>query len=77
MAAQIFATAEKALPNLRDQIRNGDFKPLKEWLGTNIHEVGSLYASPDELLTVVTNKPLDPLVYVKYLENKYKAIYKL
>ena len=38
---------------------------------------GSLYASPDELLQAVTGKPLDPNVYIRYLQNKYEALYKL
>ena len=54
MAAQIFSAAEDALPGLSDQIRRGEFAPLREWLRTEIHEVGSTYASPDDLLRAVT-----------------------
>ena len=77
MAAQLFVTAEDSIPELRDKISKGDFKPLREWLRTNVHEVGSLYASPDELLTAITKKPLDPKIYVNYLEKKYKSLYKI
>jgi Zn-dependent M32 family carboxypeptidase len=77
IAAQLFETAEKQIPDLKTQIRNGEFKQLREWLRVNVHEVGSLYESPDELLTVVTGKPLDPAIYVNYLNKKYSALYKL
>lgn len=77
IAAQLFETAEKEMPDIRNKIRNGEFGPIKDWLRKNIHEVGSLYASPDELLIAVTGKPLDPNIYVDYIKNKYRALYKL
>ena len=36
MAAQIFAAAEDALPKLSEQIRRGEFAPLREWLRTHL-----------------------------------------
>ena len=39
--------------------------------------LGSLYDSPDKLLTVVTGKPLDPEVYIQYIQRKYRALYEL
>ncbi len=77
MAAQIFDAAEIQIPDIREKIKAGEFGPIRRWLRENIHEVGSLYASPDELLTAVTGKPLDPEIYVRYLENKYKELYNL
>jgi carboxypeptidase Taq len=77
MAAQLFETAEKQIPDLRGKLSRGEFAPLREWLRTNVHETGSLYASPDELLTAVTGKPLDPQIYVDYLKKKYSELYKL
>ena len=77
MAAQIFAAAEDALPDLSDQIRRGEFAPLREWLRTEIHEVGSTYASPDDLLRAVTGDGIDPAPFLKYLTAKYGALYGL
>ena len=103
MAAQLFETAEKAIPDLRSKIAKGnvsstilslvqflwhhdqshiyinigEFQPLREWLRTNVHETGSLYASPDELLMAVTGKPLDPTIYITYLQKKYTELYNL
>jgi Zn-dependent M32 family carboxypeptidase len=39
--------------------------------------VGSLYPTGEEFLKSVTGSGLDPAIYIKYLEDKYKALYKL
>jgi carboxypeptidase Taq len=77
IAAQLFEKVQADIPNVRDLIRRGEFKPIKEWLNRNIHEIGSLYASPDELLVKSTGKPLDPNIYTKYLNDKYVELYSL
>jgi len=77
IAAQLLEKVEKEIPDVREKIKRGEFHVLRDWLRVNIHEVGSLYASPDELLRVVTGKPLDPAVYVNYIKNKYGDLYKL
>jgi carboxypeptidase Taq len=76
-ATQIYETAAAQIPNLDDNIRAGDFKPLREWLRVNVHELGSLYETADELLVKVTGKPLDPRIFVAYLKSKYTSIYGL
>mmetsp|Transcript_20504 Transcript_20504/g.28241 ORF Transcript_20504/g.28241 Transcript_20504/m.28241 type:complete len:568 (+) Transcript_20504:3-1706(+) len=76
-AAQLFEAAEKAIPDMRGKISRGEFGEIRQWLRTNVHEVGSLYDNPDELMTAVTGKPLDPAIYVAYLEKKYKELYQL
>jgi hypothetical protein len=40
-------------------------------------KVGSLHASPDELLTAVTGSPLSPKPFLSYLRNKYAKLYGL
>lgn len=76
-AVQIFETAKEQIPNLDSQIESGNFTPLREWLNENIHSLGSLYPTADDLLTKVTGKPLDPQIFLNYLKEKYTAIYKL
>ena len=76
-ATQIFETAKEHLPDLDADIRAGNFKPLREWLRVNVHELGSLYETADELLVKVTGKPLDPSIFVSYLKTKYSAIYSI
>lgn len=76
-AAQLFEELEKQMPDARDKIRRGDFNPIREWLRVNVHEKGSLYDSPDLLLTKITGRSLDPNAYTRYLKSKYSALYKL
>ena len=79
MAAQIFDAAKAAIPDLEAKVAAGDFAPLRAWLGDEIHAVGSLYASPDELLAKVTggSSGIDPKPFLAYLTAKYAALYGL
>ncbi|KAF9139520.1 hypothetical protein BG015_002000 [Linnemannia schmuckeri] len=76
-AVQIFATAKEAIPNLDEHLAKGEFSVLKEWLNKNVHEQGSLRESGDDLIFDLTGKHLDSSLYVKYLTDKYTAIYNL
>jgi len=77
MAVQLLGAARQALPDLDAQVEKGEFVPLREWLRVNVHEVGSLYASLDELLVAVTGRPLDVDGYVEFLRAKYAPVYGL
>ena len=46
-------------------------------LPVTLTQVGSLHASPDELLTAVTGSPLSPKPFLKYLRDKYAKLYEL
>mmetsp|Transcript_85698 Transcript_85698/g.227708 ORF Transcript_85698/g.227708 Transcript_85698/m.227708 type:complete len:474 (-) Transcript_85698:95-1516(-) len=76
-AVQIFGAARAELPELDAQISAGNFSPLREWLRTKVHSVGSLYPTADDLLVAVTGKPLDPQMFLEYLREKYSELYKL
>jgi len=76
-AVQIFEAAKRDLPNLDEAVIKGDFAALKKWLNEHVHSLGSLYPSADDLLEAATGKALDPEVFLKYLEDKYRDIYKL
>jgi Zn-dependent M32 family carboxypeptidase len=77
IACQLHEQCQQSIPDMKDKIRKGEFKEIREWLRNNVHEKGSLYSKPDDLLLDITGKPLDPQVFVKYLEKKYKDIYNL
>lgn len=53
------------------------FPSTQTWLNQNIHEVGSLYATGDDLLKAVTGSKLDPQVYLNHLTSKYSVAYGL
>lgn len=69
-AAQLFAAACAAEPNLRSGLGTGDFGPLVGWLRANVHAKGSLLET-DELLTAATGKPLDLSAYRHHLRERY------
>lgn len=73
-AAQFFAEANKQLGNLNEQITNGNFDNLLQWLRRNIHQYGRRYRS-EELCKKVTGKPLDFTAFLDYAKAKYSEIY--
>lgn len=76
MAAQLFAYMKKvAMPDIESKIEKGEYADIREWLRKNIHQVGSLYPSLDELLESVTEEPLNPQYFLDYLEEKYSKVY--
>jgi carboxypeptidase Taq len=75
-AAQIYRTMRKDLPTLDKSIQSGDFQPLVGWLREKVHQHGAAYL-PQELMQRVTGEELDPSYFVRYVTEKYGAIYKL
>ena len=69
-AAQIFAAATAAVPEIPEAIGRGDFAPLMAWLGENVHGLGSLHTT-DGLLEHATGNPLDPKVFEAHLKARY------
>ncbi len=76
LAAQLFAAAEKAMPTLRSDIGAGNFGGLYEWLKTHVHQHGKKYI-PGELIKRATGAPLSTEPYLRYLTEKFSAIYDL
>lgn len=74
-AVQIFQAAKRDIPDLDDRIEKGEFRPLKEWLNTKVHQVGSLFENDDQLLQHVTGSVLDPGVFIEYIKEKYTKLY--
>jgi carboxypeptidase Taq len=69
-AAQLYAAATAAAPEIPDALGRGDFAPLMAWLKEHVHVKGSLL-SADELLTEATGRPLDPEVFKVHLKARY------
>ena len=72
MAAQWFAAASAALPDLGTQIAAGEFTGLVGWLRREIHSRGQLRTAR-ELLVEVTGEPLDMRHFKAHLERRYLA----
>ncbi len=76
LSAQLFETAEKKHPGLRQEFAQGKFDTLLAWLNKNVHEPGRSL-TPGELIQKATGRPLDVAPYMAYLTSKYGDIYGL
>jgi len=70
IAAQLFAAARHALPDLAEQIGRGKFTPLFEWLRTHVHGKGSLLSTADLVLDA-TGMPLGTAAFEAHLRQRY------
>ena len=69
-AAQLFDAARRATPGLEASIAQGDFAPLRNWLRTHVHGLGSRYSS-DEIVRRATGRSLDTNVFKDHLRKRY------
>jgi carboxypeptidase Taq len=74
ISAQVWEQIEKSIPNLQDEITQGNLKPLQNWLHENIHVHGAKFET-QELVKKVTGSEIDPQPYLRYLNSKFKEIY--
>jgi carboxypeptidase Taq len=70
IAAQLFAAARDAIPNLLEGVGRGEFAPLFEWLRHHIHARGSL-TSTAELVEAATGAPLGTAAFERHLRQRY------
>jgi carboxypeptidase Taq len=71
-AAQLFAAARKARPEIPDALAKGDFAPLLGWLRENVHGKASSKLT-DEILADATGSPLDTKAFMAHLRARYLA----
>ncbi|MBY8999445.1 MAG: carboxypeptidase M32 [Candidatus Heimdallarchaeota archaeon] len=76
ISAQITNTMSKKLPNWSDDLKEGNFTHIKQWLAENIHEKGGIYDGL-ELVKHITNEPLSTKYFTNYIEKKFSKIYNL
>lgn len=74
VSCQLWERINADIPNLPEQIRSGKFDSLLGWLGEKIHRHGTKF-EPQELVQKVTGSKIDSAPYLRYLKNKYSAIY--
>src|SRR6476620_840411 len=70
VSAIIASKMRKDLDNYEEDIKRGNFNPIRKWLKLKIHQYGTAYA-PKELLDRSLNEGYNPDYFVKYLETKY------
>lgn len=76
ISVQLWEKMNADLPGLEDDIRNGQFAALLDWLRTHVHQHGAKY-EPQELVQMITGSKIDPHPYLRYLKTKYSEIYGL
>jgi carboxypeptidase Taq len=70
VSAIIASKMRNDLDDYEEEIKRGNFKPIKEWLRLKIHQYGSVYA-PKVLLNKSLNEGYNPDYFVTYIETKF------
>jgi len=70
MAAQQWAAVERAIPDVTEQIRDGDFAALNDWRRDNIWSKASTVSTP-ELMRQATGEPLTARYFENHLKRRY------
>jgi carboxypeptidase Taq len=76
IAAHFYETALNAHPGIPNEIAQGNFVPLRDWLTENIYQHGSKFTAP-ELIQRVTGGELSIDPYIRYLKSKFGELYQL
>jgi carboxypeptidase Taq len=76
ISAQLWEIINQDISDLNDQISAGKFETLLAWLREKIHRHGAKFA-PQELVQKITGSKIDSAAYIRYLTNKFSAIYNL
>jgi carboxypeptidase Taq len=69
-AAQLMFAADKDLQGLPEQLAQGNYAPLLNWLRENVHQHGRRFL-PAELMRRATGEPTQARYRIEYLRNKY------
>jgi carboxypeptidase Taq len=76
IACQLWEKIRQDIPDIDQQIERASFADLLGWLRRTIHVHGAKY-DPMDLLQRAVGSGLDSGPYMRYLEEKYSAIYGL
>ena len=75
-ASQFYQSLIGEKPDLDTEIESGNLAAIRDWLNQKIHQKGRLL-SVSKLIKEVTGDSLNPTLFLNYLKNKYKTIYRL
>jgi carboxypeptidase Taq len=73
---QLWEKINQEIPELSSQIQNGNFADLLAWLRENVHRHGAKF-KPQHLVKRIVGSKIAPEAYLKYLNDKFGAIYEL
>ncbi|EKQ68511.1 Zn-dependent carboxypeptidase [Leptolyngbyaceae cyanobacterium JSC-12] len=74
MSAQFFEAALADIPAIPNQIEEGNFQPLHDWLKNKIYRHGCKYTA-DEMIQQVTGNSLSMTPFMHYIRQKYEELY--
>jgi carboxypeptidase Taq len=69
-SVQIWEAAGRDVPELDEHVGNGEFAPLRAWLGEHVHALGRKF-SPQETLRRATGSAIAGRPYLDYLRRTY------
>jgi carboxypeptidase Taq len=72
ISVQIWNAALEAIPDIPQQVGEGEFAPLRVWLTENLYRHGRKF-TPVEMLERITGSRIDPEPYLAYLRDKHLA----
>ncbi|MHA1775803.1 MAG: carboxypeptidase M32 [Promethearchaeota archaeon] len=72
--SQMLYVMEKQIPDWNKQLRQGNFSAIKQWLITNVHNVGNMY-DPLPFIEKLSGEPLNPHYFLDYAEMKFGKIF--
>ena len=76
MSAQFWEALTGQVDGVEDALAAGDCAPVRDWLREHVHRHGRTM-DPPELLRAATGSDLDPAPLLRYLREKYGALYGL
>ena len=74
MSAQLFESAQKALPDLDQQVARGEFSGLRAWLQNHVHQFGRRL-TVQEIIQRTTGGKLSAGPWLAYVRRKFEALY--
>lgn len=74
ISAQLWEKMLQDQPSVPEDMAWGHFAGILQWLRENVHRHGLRYSSQD-LVKRITGHGIDPDPYMRYLTEKYRAIY--
>jgi carboxypeptidase Taq len=74
ISLQVWDSVRDALPDLDDQLAEGNLHPLSDWLRDNLYALGRKL-TPKETIERLTGSPdIDPAPYLAYLGDKVATL---
>ena len=75
IAAQLFHYMETVMP-IKEYLKEGNLVPIREFLREHIHQYGGAKKT-QQILVDTVGEEFNPDYYIKYLTEKFKALYEL